>query len=476
MSMERVEMDCRGRHLLVVAALFVLTACTTLRFPGLPVGVGEVGLLAAGVAVAYRMRSRLMATFCQFRVLVGLWSVYLLVMVGAGLVSANEGRLSEAWLHDIAAMLFAFCVASLVLMVVGGSRNAVEHLMRCFVLVAMGVSGLAFLLLTADYLLSTDAFSSAFNANHWWFGRFNGWAKDPNQWGLLLLVTGMLLVLLPGRRFLPIWVALVWMLLEVRSDAALAGMLAFLVVHAGIVVLRQPLQRKRAAVALLVFLASYGIFRGLGHHFPPSLVLRTAGEVLGVEPTPAQLKKGIDADRLGGMLMVGGGGDKLRVRISIWRHSVDAWKVSPIYGLGPGAYSGLDRPFQNFESHNLPLQLLTNTGLIGLFSAMGFGLWLIRRLWRSPEAAPWIAALAGLVVQGMGQYLMRHPVFWLLIAVLVWRAINAGASSGANTGYSVDELAGSTPSSRAPLPCAPDVAASGVVTELRGGGGRILAS
>lgn len=452
MSMERRKTDFGGSHWLVVAALLVLTACTALRFPGLPVGVGEAGLIATAATLAWRMRLQLIPSIWRYKVLLGLWGIYVLVIVGAGVVSAREGRLSTVWLHDIAALLFSFFVASLVLLLVGTSRNAMQQLVRGFVLLAFAASTLAFVLLTLDYLLSTDALSSAVNVNAWWPGRFNGWSEDPNQWGLLLLVAGMLLVLMPGRFFLPIWIALVWMLLEVRSDAALAGALTFLVIHAGIVLLRQPLQRKHAVVALLVFLASYGVFREVGDRHPPSLVLRAAGAIFGVEPTAHELTKKIDTDRMGGKLLVGGGGDKLRVRISIWQHSMEAWKASPVFGLGPGAYSGMERPFQNTESHNLPLQLLTNAGLIGLLSAIGFFLWLVWRLWRSPDAAPWIAAIAGLVGQGMGQYFMRHPVFWLLIALVVWRATCADERSWVNSGPAAEGSAGSNAASLSPVP------------------------
>lgn len=438
MNTERSNTEIHGWQLPVVAALLVLTTCTTLRFPGVPVGIGELGLLVVAAIVGWRMRLAVIPAVWRFRSLLALWGLYLLVIAGAGLVSARAGRLSAVWLHDAAALLFAFLVASLVLLLVGTSRHAAERLARGFVIVAMAASSLAFVLLTLDYLFTSNVLSAAVNANVWWPGRFNGWSEDPNQWGLLLLVAGMLLVMMPGRFFLPLWVALVWMLLEVRSDAAAAGALAFLVVYAGIALLRQPALRRHATVALLVFLACYGLFRSVGDRHPPSLVLRAVGGVFGVQPTAHELTKHIDTERMGGRLLIGAGGDKLKVRLGIWQHSLEAWRVSPVFGLGPGAYSGLDGPFENTESHNLPLQLLTNAGLVGLLSAIGFFMWLCWRLWRLPDAAPWIAAIAGLVGQGMGQYFMRHPVFWLLIALAVWQVTCAGERARVMPGLADD--------------------------------------
>jgi hypothetical protein len=415
----------KERLWLLLGLLFVLTVCTTLRLPGLPIGVGEFGLVLTGLFSAFLLRRRIIPAVRQYRVLVGLWGIYLVALAVAAGFSVVAGRLSAGWLHDVMAFCFAISTAFLLLLLVGDSRQNVRHFALGFVSVALVLSCFAFLLVIFDYLIGKPVLSQALLANDWWFGRFNAWAADPNQWALLLLVAGMLLVLQSERTRPVLLVLLLWLFLEVRSDAAVMGMMAFMLVYARIVFHRQPALRRHALTVLMIFLATYATFRLVADKLPPSPVLRAVGAVAGVAPTEKMLKKRKRALESGSAVFVGAGADKLDHRMTIWINSLQAWWKSPVIGLGPGAYSGNTGPMQNTESHNLYLQILVNTGLVGLLAALGFVVWLVRSLWQSPETAPWIAALAGLLVQGLGQYLMRHPVFWVLIVLLVWQALHA---------------------------------------------------
>ncbi|MDF2446264.1 MAG: hypothetical protein K0S46_1500 [Moraxellaceae bacterium] len=415
----------KERLWLLLGLLFVLTVCTTLRLPGLPVGVGELGLALTGLVSVFLLRRRILPALRQYRVLAGLWGIYLVSLAVAGGFSAVAGRLSAGWLHDVMAFCFAIGTAFLLLLLVGDSRRNMRHFALGFVGVALAFSCFAFLLVIVDYLIGKPVLSPAFLANGWWYGRFNAWAADPNQWALLLLVAGMLLVLLAERLRPVLLVLLLWLFLEVRSDAAVMGLLAFMLVYAGIVYYRQPALRRQALTVFMIFLAVFATFRLVADKLPPSPVLRAVGAVAGVAPTEKMLKKRKGMLEKGNRLFVGNGADKLNQRITLWGNSIKAWRHSPVVGLGPGAYSGVTRPLQNTESHNLYLQILVNTGVVGLLAALGFVIWLVRSLWRTPETAPWIAALAGLLVQGVGQYLMRHPVFWVLIVLLVWQAQHA---------------------------------------------------
>lgn len=415
--------DPAARRWTLLAALYVFTVCTTLRLPGLPVGVGEAGLVATGLAALTLHWRQLAPTLAAYRWLVIFLLVYVTLLVVGGLASARAGRLSPGWAHDVAALLFASGTGFLFLLLAGASPVAVQRLQRGIVWVAAALSGLAFLLIVGDYLLGRPVFSPALQANLWWHGRFSAWAMDPNQWGLLLLVAIMLLAMLPGRLSVLLLAVLVWLLLEVRSDAALAGLLAFALVYAGVSLWRRPDARRGALTALAVIVLVFGCFRLVSDHFPPSPVLRVVGAIAGVEPPVHTLKKRQRMRQEGNPVFIGAGGDKLGHRLALWRHSIEAWRVSPVVGLGPGAYSGPQRPFQGQESHNLLMQVLVNTGAAGLLAALAGLSALGLLIWRSPATAPWLAVLAGLLAQGMGHYLMRHPLFWLCIALLCWQAV-----------------------------------------------------
>lgn len=421
--------DAQDRRWALLAGLYLLTVCTTLRLPGLPVGAGELGLLAAGLAVL-RFRERLLDTLRAYRWLLGFVLAYVALLVAGAALSAQAGRLSTGWAHDLVALLFASATAFVFLVLAGDSGVAVDRLQRGLVWGATALSLFAFLLVIGDYLAGRPLLSGVVHANLWWPGRFSAWSTDPNQWGMLLLVAIMLLALMPGRPRYLLLAMLVWLLLEVRSDAGLAGLLAFGFAHAGLAAWRRPDLRRHALIVLAVIIVAFGLFRQVADRYPPSPVVRVVGVVANIEPPAKLLKRAKRLLSQGSSAFIGGSRQtKLGERLAIWRNSIEAWRVSPVVGLGPGAYSGSERPFQNTESHNLLVQVLVNTGVAGVLLVLSGLLALGLMLWRSPATVPWLAGLAGLLAQGMGHYLMRHPLFWLFIAVLAWQAVHGRASN-----------------------------------------------
>lgn len=427
--------DRLDRRWVLLAALYALTVCTTLRLPGLPVGAGELGLVAAAVVTFVLQRRQIVPMLLAYRWLAAFLSVYVVLLVLGASISAGAGRLSPAWARDTAALAFAGGTGFLFLVLAGQSPQAVQRMQRGIIWVAALLSVLAFLLIIGDYLIGRQVLSPALKANVWWYGRFSAWANDPNQWGLLLLVAVMFLVLLPGRLSILLLAMLVWLLLEVRSDAALAGLMAFALVHAIVVAWRRPADRRRALTALAVIVVVFGVFRLASLYYPPSPVLRVLGAVAGVEPPAKILKarKRMLQRKQVSPVFIGAGQNKFGDRLNLWRHSIEAWRLSPVVGLGAGAYSGAERPFQGQESHNLFLQILVNGGLVGLLAALAGVSALGIVLLRSPVTAPWVALLVALLVQGMGHYLMRHPLFWLCIAFLAWQAMYGRTDAATTT-------------------------------------------
>lgn len=108
------------------------------------------------------------------------------------------------------------------------------------------------------------------------------------------------------------------------------------------------------------------------------------------------------------------------VRFKLWENGVRAIIDSGGLGLGPGAFSGLGGPYEDYECHNSLIDVGTNTGILGMvllcaLFIIGFS--------RSFPKAPVIAAfLVMLFVHMFFNYFLRHFVFWagltfLLIAV-----------------------------------------------------------
>lgn len=130
----------------------------------------------------------------------------------------------------------------------------------------------------------------------------------------------------------------------------------------------------------------------------------------------------------------------LLYRAGLWRDSLAAWNTDPLLGIGPGfmpyarqaAAADFSFPVRQPHSHNLPLGVLGDAGLVGLAAA------LVLVLAVGAVAGPWRArsttgrgaslALLGLGVGGLFEDLTFLPNFNLLaIGLLAVALTDAGA-------------------------------------------------
>ena len=127
-------------------------------------------------------------------------------------------------------------------------------------------------------------------------------------------------------------------------------------------------------------------------------------------------------------------------RASLWRDTLNAWRTDPLLGIGPGfmpyarqaAAPDFTFPVHQPHSHNLPLGVLGDAGLVGLAAALAL---VVALAW---VAGPWRARSslgreAGLVVIGLGvgglfEDLTFLPDFNLIaLAVVAIALTDAGA-------------------------------------------------
>ena len=126
-------------------------------------------------------------------------------------------------------------------------------------------------------------------------------------------------------------------------------------------------------------------------------------------------------------------------RASLWRDTLRAWATDPLFGIGPGfmpyarqaAAPDFTFPVRQPHSHNLPLGLLGDAGLLGLLA----GLLLVATIawfagpWRARSTTGRVAGyvLLGLGVGGLFEDLTFLPGFGLLaIALLALALTDAG--------------------------------------------------
>ena len=129
----------------------------------------------------------------------------------------------------------------------------------------------------------------------------------------------------------------------------------------------------------------------------------------------------------------------LLYRAGLWRDTLAAWSSDPLLGIGPGfmpyarqAAADFSFPVRQPHSHNLPLGVLGDAGLVGLAA----GLILVGTLairagpWRNrtPVGRPAAVVLVGLGVGGLFEDLTFLPGFNLLAITLIAVALlDAGA-------------------------------------------------
>ena len=130
----------------------------------------------------------------------------------------------------------------------------------------------------------------------------------------------------------------------------------------------------------------------------------------------------------------------LLYRFTLWRDTLAAWQSDPLLGIGPGfmsyarqaAAADFTFPVRQPHSHNLPLGVLGDAGIVGLAAAVvlvGTAAW-VAGPWRSRSATGRAAALVliGIGFAGLFEDLTFLPNFNLLaIGLLAVALADAGA-------------------------------------------------
>lgn len=108
----------------------------------------------------------------------------------------------------------------------------------------------------------------------------------------------------------------------------------------------------------------------------------------------------------------------MTVRLNLLSNGVNAFMQSPIFGLGPGSFSGINAPFMGSESHNSFIDWLTSFGIVGTLLLVTLSLLIIYFL--SKEKS-WVLLSAFLVLGffAMCHHIMRHPLVWVYACLLL---------------------------------------------------------
>ncbi|MEH6413548.1 MULTISPECIES: O-antigen ligase family protein [Pseudomonas] len=461
----------------VIAALVAfLSVSTMLRFPGLPVGIGEVIVVLA--ACVFLRRGNFLQNLKHPLML--FWFAFIATAIVGYLVRKVQG---EGTIHTSIAYIYAAGFTLIVLAYVGDlDKLGFQRFIR-----AMGTIPVLLLAIPLFiFLIGSVWLSDMLEINTTFYpSRVAAWSTNPNQLALFLLPVPIWLAAIYQntqwqglrlfKKFFFLWFFF-FLGFCVRSDALLLAWCIGLPLLTGMAWWwLGRMNWKFFATMLAAFVLAFGSFKfffdGPGQQFfqamradmverlashepektddgtdgkrsalytilerAKALAPQTAGDV--EHPlNPGQPTFGRSDSALG----IGMDPNKAGVRKTLWIHALEVWKLSPIVGHGPGAFSYLDSPEQRQEAHNLLLDMLTQVGIVGVLLFAALYLWLMAGAIKARDPYS-ITLLVILMVFSGAHFMLRQPVFTLymvMCAVIIRNRLFGLERSGLGK---VDEL------------------------------------
>lgn len=410
----------------LLATGVVLSAATQLRPGGLPVGPGEIVLLLwLGLSLCTWVRAPSLVINAPLLQLGCFW----LVLAIALSIGAVVGFLVEPFhdypgmLHDLVAyglMMLVSCVLAVDLLDPARRRRV------AWLVVLLGAAyGVAQIAHAAG--ITPLPFDGV--VEPWFFNRFRGWSNDANQLGFLSAALVLLTLHLMEK-------ALRWW------ETPCAILLGTFIAAIGVATDSDSfvISTLAGAAVFLTLLAPKWLARhGGGHDLRPAVVILASLALpvllLSTIPLlPAITQRGeiLTTD----VYNKDGQGE---TRFKLWEESIEKGLESGLLGFGPGPHltekSWKRPPPDKFESHNVPLHLLTQGGVLAVTALLGLFACAFLLAMRASLAG--LSALAvGFLVFSVFHFFIRHPIFWfgitlcLLEAAAVTRAAPAGRHAG----------------------------------------------
>jgi O-antigen ligase len=426
-----------------LAAGVTLTTATQLRFGEVPIGPGEVLLLAWLLAAVALMLVRHGAVMSEAaRLLLTFWSIGFVLMLAGWLYAIFQHVEAPGAFHDLVAYSFA-ATFTLVLSLAPRGSEQVRAAVPAVLALAVVPLLLWWLLTYMDFIPTSAT----------WYGgvRFRGWSTNPNQVALVMAPAPFLAIygLQVSRRaavrlgYAVLLVGSLALGIATQSDGMFAAWAAGAVVPPVTWWIREfrrdRLPFGRAAFVYVIYpTAFFGMLAVLG-------------------PTVYRSVLTLGNNVYSGQNNQGG------VRVALWRSGIDAIERSPLFGWGPGAHTSLmPGPIHKLEAHSGLIDWGTVTGLPGMLLFIVLHSFVA---WRA-RGRPWLlAAFLALVALGVTHHDLRHPLYWLYLLF----AISAGEHYPTVSGVMpVDQRARQTPTGKRWMSGTRPRPDHGFVTDSRG--------
>lgn len=406
------------RDILLVVGL-LLSVSTQLRIPGLPVGLGEICLVAWILSSLGRFLYRLDVPLplASFRLL-AFW-VLLVVALSVGTMTAYViGDIHDAglFLHDIAAYVL---VGSIGLFCVVEPHGETRLQRLSWLLVVLGSLFLALQLAHAWKIVNF------LEIEPWFFHRFRGWSANSNALALLCLILAMLSVHLAetstrfGEKIVAAGCIILPILAGILTDSD-AFMLALVLSCAIFLILKfwkslysKPSKRSFSSLSKSMVMLALPLF--MASAIPIAWMLGSGFE--GNEAIISSEKSAALAE-------------EAEERFQLWEQALRRGAESGMLGLGPGPHlkyrqpklqlkklnADLGPPPPIVEAHNTLLDLFVQGGILAVISIFCLGIITTTTILKAGKQAL-AALLFGIAIFGSTHFIIRSPNVWFVVAM-----------------------------------------------------------
>ncbi|MBR0688290.1 O-antigen ligase domain-containing protein [Bradyrhizobium manausense] len=429
---------------LLFAFGLLLTPASQLRLAGLPVGPGELCLFVWVTLVLGRE-----ATLLRFHLTPALsrlllfWSLFVLAQSLGTLTAKMIGdeHDPEWFLHDV--MAYPLLAAVSCLSLVGSDPGA--RLRR----ITWLLCGLGSPVIAAQ-LADAWGFYDLPSVDPLWWDQFRGWSSNPHQLAVLCMVLGFLslhlaeTVTTTGARIGALACAII-----PTYAGRLTGSDSFtlILVLAGPIFVAFKCRTWLFSRAQTSFRSSFAWLIALAL---PLIVISIAPLAYSIAVEARDLAKSMARENPEQTR------EKTELRFELWEQAIRRGLESGSLGLGPGPHLEIPQSIvasrqmnmahpefvehpkpsfvPNFEAHNTMLDLFTQGGLLLVLSFVGLVASAFWSAYRSGQAGlP--ALLCGLCIYAIATFLLRHPIFWFVIAIcLVAEPIATGQRQSSPAG------------------------------------------
>ena len=377
---------------LIFAIGVITTTMTSLRIPGVPLGIGEI-LLAFWIIrewiplivtgnIKIRREKKNILMF---------WVLFFIILSVGMIFSSFKGRLLfKNAIYDLSAYLFSF-----ILCLTLSIENKEESLyMKLKLIVVLGTLMFGFLLMWWKFI------GPNFMGINIVYGgvRFAGGAINPNQLALFLVpVPGFALYFLNNKCgvnkltrnmfFLFIFFTSIYIGISTGSDSLNATLLLTSVFFISVKIYRKfkfPYNIMCILLILIIILL---------------IILLNAGIIDNMYTKGNKWFDELDKDRS---------------RAYLWIKGIKTAFESPIVGFGPGAQI-LIYEANRVEVHNTFIDVLTQAGFLGLLSYLFLLLIILKRI---DDNIYLMCSFGSLLIFSIAHFTLRQPIFWIYLSLI----------------------------------------------------------